>query len=238
MIIYKTTNLINGKIYIGQDSKNKSSYIGSGRALLNAIKKYGKENFSKEILCFCESKKDMDEKEIYYINFFNSTNKQKGYNISQGGGGVLGVSLSEDRKNLISKANKGKKLSKETRQKISKAHTGRVFTEEHKNKIKHNHHDVSGSKNPMFNKYHTEKTKNIISKKNKGNKLSEDRILQISLRTKGENNNKSKLTEKDVLKIRNLYSETNMTLTEISKLYDVQFACIEKIVKRRTWKHI
>ena len=51
MYIYKTTNLINGKIYIGQSIRKFSkSYLGSGVKILNAIKKYGKENFKVEIL--------------------------------------------------------------------------------------------------------------------------------------------------------------------------------------------
>ena len=45
MVIYKTTNLINGKIYIGKDSNNNEHYIGSGVKLLKAIKKYGRSNF-------------------------------------------------------------------------------------------------------------------------------------------------------------------------------------------------
>ena len=47
MIIYKTTNLVNKKIYIGQDSKNNPEYLGSGAIVKKAIKKYGKENFKK-----------------------------------------------------------------------------------------------------------------------------------------------------------------------------------------------
>ena len=88
----------------------------------------------------------------------------------------------------------------------------------------------------MFKKHHSKKTKSIISKKNKGKIKSQDNIQQISLRTQGENNIKAKLTEKDILTIRNLYPK--LTLTEISKMYNVQFACIEKIIKRRTWKHL
>ena len=47
MIIYKTTNTINGKIYIGQDKNNNPSYYGSGKILQKAIKKYGKESYPK-----------------------------------------------------------------------------------------------------------------------------------------------------------------------------------------------
>lgn len=238
MIIYKTTNLLNGKIYIGQDSLNRQNYLGSGRAISKALKKYGKENFKKEILCNCSSKEELDEKEIYFINLFKSTDRKLGYNISAGGGGALGIKLSNERKQIISKANKGKIMSVETRNKISKAHKGKSFSEEHKKNIKLNHHNVSGINNPMFNKKHSEKTKKIISQKNKGYKPTKEALKKMSINSTGENNSRAKLTEKDVIKIRNLYSQSNMTLTEISKIYNVQFSCIEKIVKKRTWKHV
>lgn len=47
MIIYKTTNLINGKIYIGFDSHNNPEYFGSGKLIKMALKKYGTSNFKK-----------------------------------------------------------------------------------------------------------------------------------------------------------------------------------------------
>ena len=61
--IYKTTNNINGKIYIGQHKSNifDSNYKGSGVRLADAIKKYGKDNFSVELLVECQSKQEMDE---------------------------------------------------------------------------------------------------------------------------------------------------------------------------------
>lgn len=66
--LYKTTNLINQKFYIGMHStKNKDdSYLGSGKILLLAIKKYGRSNFKKEILDTCPSREDLakQEKEI------------------------------------------------------------------------------------------------------------------------------------------------------------------------------
>ena len=51
MIVYCITNKINGKKYIGSDSKDNSEYYGSGVYIKKSIKKYGKENFIKEILC-------------------------------------------------------------------------------------------------------------------------------------------------------------------------------------------
>ena len=87
-IIYKTTCSINHKIYIGQSKHNKSWYLGSGKLLLKAIKKYGKESFRKEILIEGDfSKEELDSLEIRYISEFQSTDKKLGYNIERGGSG-------------------------------------------------------------------------------------------------------------------------------------------------------
>jgi hypothetical protein len=58
MIIYKTTNLINGKIYIGKDKHNNDNYIGSGKILKQAIAKYGRNNFVKEVMIVVKNKKN------------------------------------------------------------------------------------------------------------------------------------------------------------------------------------
>jgi hypothetical protein len=85
MIIYKTTNLVNGKIYIGQDRNNNPEYYGSGKNIILAIKKYDKINFTKEILEQCIDENHLCEREIYWIKYYNSTDKCIGYNISHGG---------------------------------------------------------------------------------------------------------------------------------------------------------
>jgi hypothetical protein len=85
MIIYKTTNKLNGKIYIGQDKNNNPYYFGSGKKLQSAIHKYGKENFTKEVLEECTDENHMNEREIYWISFYNSKDRKLGYNISEGG---------------------------------------------------------------------------------------------------------------------------------------------------------
>ena len=71
MIIYKTINLVNGKFYIGQSKNNNSNYYGSGNLIKKAIKKYGKENFRKEILCICNSPQELNEQEKFWINKCN-----------------------------------------------------------------------------------------------------------------------------------------------------------------------
>ncbi len=87
MVIYKTTNLINGKFYIGKNKNNNNWYLGSGKLLLYAIKKYGKENFKKEIIEVCNSLEHMSEREIYWIDKLNSRDRNIGYNIQIGGDG-------------------------------------------------------------------------------------------------------------------------------------------------------
>jgi group I intron endonuclease len=107
--IYKVTNKLNNKIYIGQTAKNNPNYLGSGTIILKAVLKYGFENFTKEIIESC-SDCMVDEREIYWISFYNSTNKEIGYNISTGGnGGNLGDIVNEK----ISLKRKGKILAKD-----------------------------------------------------------------------------------------------------------------------------
>jgi len=88
MIIYQTTNLIDGKIYIGQDSSDKKDYLGSGNYIKRAIEKYGRENFKKEILEYCDSKIDLNKKEVFWIKKLNSK-YPNGYNLSDGGEGIF-----------------------------------------------------------------------------------------------------------------------------------------------------
>lgn len=85
MVVYKTTNLLNGKFYIGKDARNRKSYYGSGKVLKQAIKKNGKENFKKEILEYCTDLDQLAEREVYWINETNAI--QEGYNIAEGGTG-------------------------------------------------------------------------------------------------------------------------------------------------------
>jgi group I intron endonuclease len=107
MHIYKTTNLLNGKIYIGQTSKDlNTNYLGSGSVVIKAIKKYGNSNFKREVLEECESKECMNNREKHWIQHFDSINRNIGYNVSIGGeGGNLGdkvnQKISETRKNKI-----------------------------------------------------------------------------------------------------------------------------------------
>ena len=88
--IYRITNKINGKKYIGKHSTKNTDdrYYGSGVAIKRAIKKYGMDNFEKEIICTCNNEVELNEMEIYHIN--NEGTFSKGYNMTFGGEGILG----------------------------------------------------------------------------------------------------------------------------------------------------
>jgi|688.fasta_scaffold20099_19 hypothetical protein len=94
-VIYLTKNLVNQKIYIGSDTKNEGNgdpeYLGSGVLLIRAIEKYGRENFSKEILQRCPTLEVLKQKEGYFIKKFKANHRDIGYNISDGywGGDTL-----------------------------------------------------------------------------------------------------------------------------------------------------
>ncbi len=86
-VIYITTNKINNRKYIGVDTQNLKYYLGSGVAIKLAIKKYGTENFTKEILESSDDKKYLFEREKYWIDFYNANNSKDFYNIAPGGKG-------------------------------------------------------------------------------------------------------------------------------------------------------
>jgi group I intron endonuclease len=83
MIIYITTNLVNGKKYIGRDSNNNPHYYGSGNALKKAIKKYGKSNFKKDIIEICSSIEELCNREKYWIKNFNAVQSKMFYNLDE-----------------------------------------------------------------------------------------------------------------------------------------------------------
>ena len=92
--VYMTTNLVNGRKYVGQHKRSRdennpddSWYLGSGLLLHRAISKYGVENFSREILYECDSQEELDDKEIMVIESLRADSDPIFYNISKGGSG-------------------------------------------------------------------------------------------------------------------------------------------------------
>ncbi len=159
LVIYKTTNLINKKIYVGQDSKNNPKYLGSGKYLHNAIRKYGRKNFYRETLAWCDTKDKLDFLEKFYIRFCNSK-IPNGYNISDGG---TGFSL-------------GHKVTKEMRRKISKNQIGKVVSEETR---KRQSESLKGRQGYWKGKIRSKESNKKTSRKLKGRKLSETHKMNL-----------------------------------------------------------
>jgi hypothetical protein len=142
MVIYKITNLINGKIYIGQTKSvgiRFKCYWGSGKLIRLAIKKYGKENFKKEIIEECNTKEELNIREIFWIKELN-TKAPNGYNILKGGSCRhdenaywSGKTHTEEYKKMCSERSKGEKspcwhikYSPERCKQLSDAHIGQI----------------------------------------------------------------------------------------------------------------
>lgn len=164
MLVYLIVNNVNGKRYVGQTSQPLNKRWARHRSPMNhrdpqylfrAIQKYGAENFTIKPLVVVNSKWEMDLYERSLIKAFGLRNPEKGYNLTDGGGGMLGFKLSEETKARMSsyvkseehrarisisklgnKSRLGILHSEETKKKISEAHKGKKFSSEHLNNLR------------------------------------------------------------------------------------------------------
>jgi group I intron endonuclease len=180
-IIYKVTNLVNGKIYIGKTTSGLKNRMKAHLCLARkcngngiftrAIHKYGKENFKWEIVDCCLFEDQLSEMEKYYIKEFNCRHPH-GYNLTDGGEGNTGyIATDETRKKLsvalkgLNTWSRGIRVSAETLHKMSEARMG--------------------AKNPFYGKRHTDETKNKISRRRLGSHHSDDIKKKMSLTRSG-----------------------------------------------------
>lgn len=169
--IYLITNLVNNKIYIGKHTTNdlNDNYFGSGVIIKEAIKKYGIQNFSKVYLHIGTelNNKELNELEKYYIKLYNSTDKNVGYNLTEGGDGGSGFhnKWTEEQKARQS-ALKKSQMTPELKRKMVEGRKGFKFSEESKQKISES---LRGNKN-FLGKHHSEETKLKMSASHKRNK--------------------------------------------------------------------
>lgn len=167
MVVYKTTNMINGKFYVGKDEGNNPAYIGSGYILKKAIKKYGKSSFIKEIIEECPNREVLEEREKYWIKQLDATNPEIGYNVAEGGtGGNTFFGKTEEE--MI-----------EIKSKISKAGKGRVFSEEHRKKLAESAKRRKGNKPCKFKGMNYEDYMNPAEAEEARKKIKEARANQV-----------------------------------------------------------
>ena len=203
--IYKITDLRNKKVYIGKTIKTGNAlqlYLnkgGGGIYIRRLVKKHGTHNFKKEILGYCETKEELEISEIECIYFFRSFGSDGehiddiyGYNLTLGGDGkgfTKGRKHTDQTKQKMSNAAKGRKLSEEHKEKLRQAKLknpttywlGQTFSEEHREKLKKQKQNI------------TEETREKMSKASlgrtgywKGKKLSQEHIEKIAAQKHGK----------------------------------------------------
>ncbi len=176
-IIYKITNKMNGKIYIGSHkTKNlNDGYMGSGKYLKYAISRYGLENFEKEILHIFDTPELMYKKESEIVNEDFLINENT-YNLRKGGYGGFDY-INENPNIFLTEKRLNSLMPIETTLKryIEKLHTDSNFAQKIKNNAL-NASKISHEKNPLgtfYGKKHSEQTKKIIGEKNSINQIGE-----------------------------------------------------------------
>lgn len=190
---YKTTCTINGKFYYG--SGQFENYLGSGKYLIRAIKKYGKENFVTEKLRFFSSREEAFEFEDRFLRLYKISENTNSYNLKNAGLGSSGIIHTEESRRKRSEKLKGRKFSEETRKKMSESKKGnkhwegKTHSEETKRKI-----SESNKGKTAWNKGrpHPEETRKKLSEVQigrtspmKGKKLSEEHRRKLSESLKG-----------------------------------------------------
>ena len=198
--IYITTNHVNNKRYIGRRTSSvflAENYLGSGIHLLNAVKKYGKENFTVELIEECETYDELVERETYYIKKYDAVNSTEFYNQSYGGydegfiNGGQNIACTARARKLNSEAHKGKNMSPEFCEHQRQIHIGKP----------------SG----MAGKKHSKETKAQIGNTVRQNNLSRDHSIydKVSETAKG-----NKMMNKDGICIRVHPEEFDKYLSE------------------------
>lgn len=228
--IYKITNQVNNKIYIGQSKRIKErwqEHLRSGQPEKYSIKerdskvpihlamqKYGVENFKFEIIEEC-LEEELNDKERYWISYYNSNNKEKGYNLTIGG-----------QENFALKG---------------EFHSQAKLTQRDVDQIKFLLKENKKSYTEIL-KLYPFITKGTISNINNG-KNWKDNSEKYPLRpayfgSQGTKNSTAKLNEKMVMEIRELYSK-GISIEKIGKMYDiVSINTIKAVIYGKTWKNL
>jgi group I intron endonuclease len=185
MIIYKATNTINGKCYIGKTTglldKRRNSHLSSARKgvsyyFYNAIRKYGESAFEWNIIdSACETEEELNEMEYHYIMQYKTHKSQNGYNTCWGGEGACRPHT-EEAKQKMSIAHKGKVLTEEHIRKIVESRGIQYLSEETKKKIGDAHRG----------RVHTEQSRKNMSDAHMGITLTEEAKQRMSDARKGE----------------------------------------------------
>lgn len=221
--IYRVTNKVNGKIYIGKTNncdKRLKDHISQAlrKSKCNyfqyAILKYGKDNFIIDVLEKNESEKETFELEKKWIKILKSNHKDIGYNLTEGGEGSSGYTHSDEWKNNMSLKMTGKIRSKNYCFNIAKAKLGKnngMFERTHSNETKQKMSEFQ--KNRIRRKL-TEEEKNIISQKVK----AVGKQPRISVETKNN--------------VKQLYASGQFSKRQLSENLGLKYNTVVKILRK------
>jgi group I intron endonuclease len=183
MRIYMTTNKINGKIYIGKDALHRKCYLGSGKILKKAIKKYGRNNFVKTIIEICDDNRWV-ERERYWIDKYESRNPNIGYNITEGGEGISGHKHTEMAKKRMAETKIGDKNPM-----FGRHHLGYWLGKHHSKEANEKRAAaLMGEKNHNFGKKFSDETLKKLSDSHKGHHPTEETLKKMSEVASGTKN--------------------------------------------------
>ncbi len=226
--VYLITNLVNGKVYVGKTNKpsvrwrshkkialgGKEKYPQEFSSIHGAIKKYGHSNFKFDILEEFETEGDAYYFESWWIQYLESFRRINGYNLNLGGEG--GVSPTE-----------------ETRQKLIIAQNAPRLIQLHSDLMKDKHKQDPGflAKINFGNQYrknkpHSDDVKSRMSTSHKNNGHRGEKVAS------------SKLSSEQVLEIRRVYDNENISQRQLAKTYRVSQSIISDIITRKSWSHL
>lgn len=188
MVVYKITNLVNKKVYIGQtiqsikDRLNHHFRANKATPLYRAHLKYGRESFSIEVIDTALTIDELNEKEIYWIEFYKSTEYDIGYNLMSGGGNkgrhseeskkkmseTHKANMTDERKQLISERTK-EGMTEEVRKRLSEIKAG----------IKQSPELIEKRAAARIGYKWTEESKRKSSETQKGRKKSPEQIEKV-----------------------------------------------------------
>lgn len=228
--IYRITNIINGKSYIGKTGMNFGDRWDSHRSLLNSGKhdnpclqrawlKYGKDSFEFAIVEVVDDPELLNDLEIKYIAEYKNAGLSYNLHLGGDGGYNLGRHLSDATKKKIGEKNRqnmlGRKASEDTKKKMSASHRKRYDTWTDEDRKAHG---------------------KMMSEAASGYKWSESARDAFS-KVQWERPNGAKFTADNIRDIRKK-SEEGYSKEELAGIYSTTPAYIDSIIKRRRWAHI